>query len=165
MARRRDLRLGLVAQHPEDAFHLRRPTMNKPRLLACPSCSRHVRMTEQACPFCASSLPETFAATPAPRAPTKRLNRGALYAFASTSITVAAACSSASTPAYGGAFPDDAALDATDAADDQADVGAVALYGAPAEPVDATDDVDAGSDDGPRAMPAYGAAALDATPG
>jgi hypothetical protein len=60
-------------------------------------------------------------------------------------------------------------MDATDAADDQADVSAVALYGAPGEPFDAAEDVDAGSEDGSmedgsRATPAYGAAALDATP-
>jgi predicted amidophosphoribosyltransferase len=36
-------------------------TMNK-RLLACPSCNRHVRASERACPCCDAALPESFAA-------------------------------------------------------------------------------------------------------
>jgi hypothetical protein len=31
------------------------------RLLACPSCARHIRMTEATCPFCAARCPVSFA--------------------------------------------------------------------------------------------------------
>jgi hypothetical protein len=144
--------------------------MNNARLLACPSCSRHVRATERACPFCSEALPETFAAAPAPRAPTKRLSRAALYAFGATSITVAAACSSGSgTPAgdtdgstadaspdspsamplYGAAAPDGGFDD-----DAEPDVTAVPLYGA--SPVEAGEPTDGPEFDG-RAVAAYGA--------
>ena len=30
--------------------------MNKPHLVACPSCARHVRVSEVACPFCGAVL-------------------------------------------------------------------------------------------------------------
>jgi len=139
--------------------------MTKARLLACPSCSRHVRATERACPFCAAALPETFAAAPAPRPPPKRLSRGALYAFGATSITLATACSSG-----GGTVPPGEA-----GADAESDVTAVPLYGASADaqPFDARGASDvtvaplygASADAGPdvRAVAAYGAAAPDAT--
>ena len=53
-------------------------------LIPCPSCHRHVRVADTACPFCSSSLPE--GARPVPSA-TTRLGRGALFAFA---VSVAA---------------------------------------------------------------------------
>jgi hypothetical protein len=149
--------------------------MNKARLLACPSCARHVRVTESACPFCAASLPEAFAAAPAPRAPTKRLSRAALYAFGATSITVAAACSSGSgTPAgdtdgstadappdspsamplYGAAAPDGG----FDEDDGGPDVSAAPLYGA--SPREAGEPGDGGSPFEGGAVAAYGAPGL-----
>jgi hypothetical protein len=36
------------------------------RLAPCPSCLRHVRAEETACPFCASALPADFAPPPRP---------------------------------------------------------------------------------------------------
>ncbi|HEU0032026.1 MAG TPA: carboxypeptidase regulatory-like domain-containing protein [Kofleriaceae bacterium] len=59
-------------------------------LRACPSCHRHVAITERACPFCAASL-----APVAPRAmPRQRLNRLAVF----TSATLASsACWTSST--------------------------------------------------------------------
>jgi hypothetical protein len=125
--------------------------MNKARLLACPSCARHVRATEPACPFCAALLPDTFAAAPAPRAPKKRLNRAALYAFGATSITVATACSS------GGGTTGDVDGSA-DASPDHG--GVTPLYGAPAP--DGGIFVDASELDG-SAAPLYGAAPHDAS--
>jgi hypothetical protein len=146
--------------------------MNKARLLACPSCARHVRATESACPFCAASLPATFAAAPLRLPPTKRLSRAALYAVGATSITVAAACSSSSgTPAgdtdgstadaspdspsamplYGAAAPDGG----FDMDDGGPDVGAAALYGA--SPQEAGEPDDGGSRFEGGAVAAYGA--------
>lgn len=49
--------------------------------IPCPSCRRHVRSGDSACPFCASALPSDHASRAIPR-PTARLGRGALFAFA-----------------------------------------------------------------------------------
>ena len=39
-------------------------------LVACPTCSRHVRLSESACPFCAAALPAGLVAAPlGPRRP------------------------------------------------------------------------------------------------
>jgi hypothetical protein len=61
-------------------------------LVPCPECSRHVRVTETECPFCA--LPLDLASTPEPRLPQSRLGRAATFAFGATlaSATVLAAC-------------------------------------------------------------------------
>jgi hypothetical protein len=155
--------------------------MNRARLLACPSCARHVRATERACPFCATSLPETFAAAPAPRAPTKRLSRAALYAFGATSITVSSASSSSrgtpagdtdgstadaspdspsAMPLYGAAAPDGGFDD--DAEPDQFGASPPVEAG---EPGDGESPPEAGEPDGGsefdgRAVAAYGAPGL-----
>jgi len=64
-------------------------------LVPCPSCARHVRVSEAACPFCASALPDALRASPAPRMPGSRLSRAATYALGvalSAGITATAAC-------------------------------------------------------------------------
>ena len=68
--------------------------MTRPRLVACPSCSRHVRVDERACPFCGVELPAAFAESPAAPSPTVRLSRAALYAVGvgALSLTAAQAC-------------------------------------------------------------------------
>jgi hypothetical protein len=53
-------------------------------LLPCPSCSRHVRASEQECPFCGEAL--SLAGIPAPPLPTTRLGRAATFAFGATLI-------------------------------------------------------------------------------
>lgn len=53
-------------------------------LVPCPSCSRHVRVSEPECPFCGDSL--DLAGTPAPALPTSRLGRAATFAFGATLI-------------------------------------------------------------------------------
>ena len=62
-------------------------------LVPCPECSRHVRVSESECPFCA--LPLDLAGTPEPRLPGVRLSRAATLAFGATfaSATALAACS------------------------------------------------------------------------
>lgn len=65
--------------------------MNRPPLAACPSCSRHVRLSEKACPFCRVDLPSAFREQAAPQSPARRLNRAALHALRMGAVTVAAA--------------------------------------------------------------------------
>jgi hypothetical protein len=82
-------------------------------LHACPSCSRHVRTTESACPFCGEPLGEQFAAAcPRRQLSGRPLSRAALI-FASA--TAVAGCGKTrgdpyphATPAYAVAPPDTA---------------------------------------------------------
>jgi hypothetical protein len=68
--------------------------MTHTHLVACPSCARHVRVSEPTCPFCKSTLSEALRETPEPRGPAVRLSRGGLYAFGVGALTVAVGCSS-----------------------------------------------------------------------
>lgn len=52
-------------------------------LVPCPACRRHVRSSEAACPFCASSLPSDLRARAVPAA-NKRLDRLAAFTFAAS---------------------------------------------------------------------------------
>ncbi|MBL8677698.1 MAG: hypothetical protein JNK05_00915 [Myxococcales bacterium] len=51
--------------------------MSQRHLQPCVECGRHVRASENACPFCGASV----APTPAPMMPQSRLSRAALVAF------------------------------------------------------------------------------------
>lgn len=62
------------------------------KLLPCPSCARHVRRTESACPFCSAAI--SLAGVPERRLPTERLGRAATLAFG-----VATSLSACTTPA------------------------------------------------------------------
>ena len=119
--------------------------MTQARLLPCPSCTRHVRASETACPFCAAALVARVTSTPA-RSPNKRLSRAALFALGASAAAVAA-CSGSVTP--GAPAGDGGALDgsARDAVADD-DVQAVPAYGI--APMDA-------GNDGPVPAPLYGA--------
>ena len=110
------------------------------QLVPCPSCARHVRSTESACPFCASARVPSLAA--APRSPAKRLSRAALFALGASAAAVAA-CSGSVTP--GPATGDSGALDGNTPDGEQQ---TIPPYGIP--PMDA-------GNDGPVAVPAYGA--------
>lgn len=57
-------------------------------LVPCTACSRHVRATESACPFCHHDLPANLASRAIP-SPTRRLDRLATFTFA-VGLTVAA---------------------------------------------------------------------------
>jgi hypothetical protein len=105
--------------------------MSQSHLVACPSCARHVRVSEQACPFCAASLSDALRASPVPQPPGTRLTRAALVAFGTGALAVASGCSDGST-------------------------NVVQFYGAP--PIEATDGGDAGAQQG---EPAYGGAPID----
>src|SRR5690242_13884330 len=56
-------------------------------LTPCPSCNRHVRTSESACPFCSAAL--SLADVPAPVLPRARLGRAATFAFGATLIGAA----------------------------------------------------------------------------
>jgi hypothetical protein len=85
------------------------------RLLACPSCARHVRADEEHCPFCHGALPDDFGAGSLPVPPPPGLSRGGLARYGALRImasgmlasalasteAVSAGCSSHAT--YGGA--------------------------------------------------------------
>ena len=125
-------------------------------LVPCPDCSRHVRRSETACPFCGTAFSDVVAQAPARRMPTVRLGRAALFTFAAASIG-AAACGGddgAPGPGTGG----------TAGASGKSNLGGsganvMALYGAPAAGA-----VGAGGMGG-SAMALYGAPAAGAGAG
>ena len=125
-------------------------------LTPCPSCSRHVRMDETTCPFCASAL--DLAGTAPALMPVKRLGRAATFAFGALVAASAPGCGTASAP--GSDAGTDANYGSIDAAyggppvDMGTDAGLVAAYGGP--PVDAGLDVDANFPDSGTAS-LYGA--------
>ena len=110
--------------------------MKRAHLVPCPSCARHVRVSEAACPFCRGALDESLRAQPAPQAAPARLSRAALYALgAAGTVTLAAACSQS---VYGAPVtPDDAGP--RDAGPPMVD----AAYGGP--PIDGGFDADDGA--------------------
>jgi hypothetical protein len=59
-------------------------------LVACVSCARHLRVSEERCPFCGSSVAASAVAEPR-LPPASRLGRAALYAFGVGALSVAAA--------------------------------------------------------------------------
>ena len=72
------------------------------RLIPCPGCERHVRVTESVCPFCDGALP---AVAPVERAelavssPPRRLGRAATFLFGAA--IAGSAATGCSTSAYG----------------------------------------------------------------
>jgi hypothetical protein len=113
------------------------------RLAPCPSCGRHVLMSETACPFCAHA----FEHAPTPTAGTWARRVGRVGAIAAVAGAVAASgCGpGGAEPLYGAPAPMDAGdgdgdIDAGDG-DGDGDIdagGPMPEYGAPA-PVDAGD--------------------------
>jgi len=91
--------------------------MSRPHLVACPSCSRHIRVDEVACPFCHAETPQAVRDAAPPVLPSVRLSRAALYAVGVGSISLSAACGGdvAKTGAGGGtdAGRDGLALDSS----------------------------------------------------
>ncbi|CAN5906098.1 hypothetical protein BH11MYX4_BH11MYX4_68820 [soil metagenome] len=68
-------------------------------LAPCPSCSRHVKTTEESCPFCKTALAQqTVAAVPFVK---RRMTRAAAYAF-SASLVVAGCSGTTTTTGDGG---------------------------------------------------------------
>jgi hypothetical protein len=131
-------------------------------LVPCPECSRHVRVSEKECPFCA--LPLDLAGTPEPQLPRGRLSRAATLAFGATLVSASAlaACSSDSDTGNGGGATSTAgAAGAAGAATAGASTGGGTVgpvYGAPGGDVSfaGADTGTAGKGGGP--IPVYGAA-------
>jgi hypothetical protein len=67
-------------------------------LLPCPSCSRHVRAAESACPFCAAPLPAAFRDFKPPAPPRQRLSRAALFALGAATATTACGGTTSASP-------------------------------------------------------------------
>ena len=116
-------------------------------LLPCPSCARHVRRTESACPFCRGAL--AFADAPLPRLPEVRLGRAATFAFGAAVATSVAACSGSAVPAYGAPAIDTGMVDSGGTTD-------------AASSVDAGTTVDAADVDTGSMAAAYGISPIDA---
>jgi hypothetical protein len=66
--------------------------MTDARLRPCATCARHVRVSEDACPFCRASVPASLRALPAPEPPRRRLSRAALLAFSAAAAGMTPAC-------------------------------------------------------------------------
>ena len=101
-------------------------------LVPCPSCSRHVRSSESACPFCSSALPTNLGARAIPSAP-RRLDRLAAFTFDATLVVTGCAV-------------------AGDESDEQeSEIGSVMpMYGLPPPPLDAgVSDSSTSTDGGP----------------
>lgn len=113
-------------------------------LRLCSGCSRHVRASDVACPFCGDTARGEVAS------PLSRATRAAMVFGGAALVTTAVACGGSTTPLYGAPAPDAALEDAA------ADTSASTLYGVP--PLDAAADADAS----PSA--AYGGPPRDAAP-
>lgn len=74
------------------------------QLIPCPTCHRHIRQTEVACPFCDAAL--SLGDVPPPLLPRARLGRAATFAFGASvvSATTFVGCGDDVTvaPPYGG---------------------------------------------------------------
>jgi hypothetical protein len=121
------------------------------RLLACPSCARHIRASERECPFCGVSCPDSFASAPGPVRPPRGLSRAEAFRFnalvaagvAGGGLALASAPSCGRTDNVGGLDAGRLDADAEASADSRVafDAGFGPLYGGPAP-------YDAGSDEG-----------------
>ena len=147
-------------------------------LVPCPECSRHVRVSETECPFCA--LPLDLASTPEPQLPKTRLGRAATFAFGATliSATALAACSSDGDDSTGAGGATSAAGTGAGGATSTAGTGAggstaiagtsgslggtggsaMAVYGAPAAGSFGNGSAGTGNGAGGGPFPVYGAA-------
>jgi hypothetical protein len=129
-------------------------------LVPCPECSRHVRVSEKECPFCASSL--DLAGTPEPQLPRGRLSRAATLAFGATLVSASAlaACSSDSDTGTGNGGGATSTAGAAGAATAGAGGGTVGpVYGAPAGgEIGVAGGENSNAGRGGGAVPLYGAA-------
>src|SRR5688572_19268691 len=98
-------------------------------LVPCPSCKRHVRAAEAACPFCAEPLPDDIGARAIPGAP-HRMTRAAAFVFGATVAVAGCGTDTDGGGAGGGGGEGGMASSSTGPADDG---GVMALYGAPTD--------------------------------
>jgi hypothetical protein len=71
--------------------------MGTARLRPCPTCGRHARVSEEACPFCGQRFDDAFRSPPTLQAPTRRLTRAAIFALGSGTAALAPGCSTGTT--------------------------------------------------------------------
>ncbi len=109
------------------------------RLIPCGTCSRHVKASEGACPFCRA--PTAIRSEPATR-PYRRMVAAATVA---ASVVACSADAPSVTVFYGSAQPGDASTPEKDSAVDDSP-SAVAFYGS-IRPLDSSTPVDATSED------------------
>lgn len=114
-------------------------------LVPCPSCQRHVRTTEAACPFCSAALPRGLAGRAIPSAP-MRMSRAAAFVFGA-SLAVAGCGSDVVTDQNAGATSGGNGGSGGTMTGPDDDGGPAAKYGSPPPPMDAGPDEDAGPDD------------------
>ncbi len=120
--------------------------MTSASLRPCPACARHVRVNEDACPFCGEGLARSFRAGPRPQPPAVRLTRAALFAFGTGTLTLSPAGCGGAVSTRGGPGENDGTVQVSngDAASDaaqtgvngEADSGDLAMYGGPPFPFD-----------------------------
>ncbi len=111
------------------------------RLIPCGTCSRHVKASEGACPFCRA--PTAIRSEPATR-PYRRMVAAATVA---ASVVACSADAPSVTVFYGSAQPGDASTPEKDSAVDDSP-SAVAFYGS-IRPLDSSTPEDAASEDAP----------------
>lgn len=130
------------------------------RLLPCPSCNRHIRVSEAQCPFCAGAVPVGFGGGAQRARPAPRLSRAALFTLGSLAVTPVA-CVGEST--------DEDQEDADEDADEDEGAGGAAtaaggensqaVYGAPVDGGSANSSGGESSSGGDTSQPEYGAPA------
>jgi hypothetical protein len=102
--------------------------MPRTSFIACPSCARHIRSTEPACPFCQSPSPPAFRSVRVPAPPRLRLSRAAL-AFGASALAATYGCGGTSGSVLEDAGVDDGSMDVAQDRDTDADCLSGALYG------------------------------------
>src|SRR5580704_4332328 len=138
-----------------------------PRFTPCPACARHVKQSDNTCPFCGNRVP--CVNVPA-RAVVGRLSRAALFAAGAAGLTLAATDCGSMGSAYGGP-PCGTSADGSDKCNIMASVpndGASGDASDDAAPEPATDGSfstpdatgEAGANDGASLEAAYGAAVI-----
>jgi hypothetical protein len=116
--------------------------MTRVALLPCPRCSRHVRTTESACPFCSLALPASLRPVALARPPRpQRRSRAALYAVGAGTLAANVACSNTIVPYGLPPFDDGGHSSVQDAGakDATTDQGATVEAGQDAAATDAAD--------------------------
>ncbi len=119
--------------------------MSRSQLIPCRGCSRHVRTSDAACPFCGAALSLQARTRPAPEVPRGHLSRAALFAIGAAAAAAAATASVGCSGKTDGEVGDSGVVDAggkpADAPPDQkitpipedaqADVPPIPAYGGP----------------------------------
>lgn len=133
------------------------------RLLPCPSCNRHIKVSEAQCPFCAGAVPAGFGEGAQRVRPAPRLSRAALFALGSIAVAPVACAGEATDEDQ----KEDADEDGNDgaggeptgsgAATSAGGDGAQPVYGAPADGGDANSSGGDSGDGGDTSQPEYGA--------